>query len=598
MVEKNSRHVVLELTTPGFTAEPEPDGSVRISIPGFTDGAEPGSPAIPVLRSWVELESGVGARIGSVRPENVQVFSLRPTAAEAPELVATPEGTVVAGRSARGEGAAFRRGGLYPESAARVVELGYQGETRKALVELAPIRWNRTTGELSFARRLSVELSFSGRETARRKRIEERAVARRLVTRERGLYGVSFEELFGRSRRGISADTLRLSRLGQTVAIHLEPDRTLFGRGSRLFFLSEGASANPYGDEAVYELELKSRGTKMPVVSTTPTGNPLSLAWQQEDREENRYYQAGLLESEDLWFWDLLFAPVTRSYSFELTALPSTSEPAGVSVWLQGVSDFDSSPDHHLRLRVNGTFLLESMLEGKGSLKMTAEIPAGVLREGENSLEIENVGDTEASYSMVMLDRFQVSYPRRLVPNAGRLEGTFRESGVAEVEGASDAFVLDTTEKDARWLGSGTRFRVEASRRYLVVSPEAVRTPGIRSVSSSGLMSPRNQADYLVVGPRAFLGIAQPLLDLRRGQGLRSKAIAIEDVYSEFGFGEERPEAVREFLSHAYHSWQKPSPRYVLLLGDGTYDFKDYLETGVKNRVPPFLVKTSYLWTA
>ena len=36
----------------------------------------------------------------------------------------------------------------------------------------------------------------------------------------------------------------------------------------------------------------------------------------------------------------------------------------------------------------------------------------------------------------------------------------------------------------------------------------------------------------------------------------------------------------------------------VVLLGDATYDFQDYLRTGVRNRVPPFMVKTSYLWTA
>jgi hypothetical protein len=36
----------------------------------------------------------------------------------------------------------------------------------------------------------------------------------------------------------------------------------------------------------------------------------------------------------------------------------------------------------------------------------------------------------------------------------------------------------------------------------------------------------------------------------------------------------------------------------VLLLGDGTYDFKDYLGTGVKNQIPPLVTRTSYLWTA
>jgi hypothetical protein len=35
-----------------------------------------------------------------------------------------------------------------------------------------------------------------------------------------------------------------------------------------------------------------------------------------------------------------------------------------------------------------------------------------------------------------------------------------------------------------------------------------------------------------------------------------------------------------------------------LLLGDATYKFKDFLETGVTNQMPPLMVKTSYLRTA
>ncbi len=593
VVERNARGVLLELVTPGFTAAPEADGSVRISIPGFAE-AEPGSPGIPVLRSWVELESGRGVRITSVRAEQVEVFSsLRPAAAGAPDAVATRFGTVVAGRRARREGASFRGPGLYPEELARLVEVGYQGEAKKALVELSPLRWNRTTGELVLARRLLVRLAFSGRDTpsrGRRAGDEARTVARRLSTRERGLYGVSLDELLGRGR---NFGALRLSRQGETVAIHVEP------ASSMLYFVSEGASANPYGDEAVYELELKAGGATMPAVPASPSGTAVSFYWQTEAREENRYYQAGLVEAGDRWFWDLLFAPVSKSYPFEVTALASTPEPARVSLWLQGVSDLGESPDHHLRLSVNGTFLSESTFDGKNPLEVTAEIPAGALREGENSLEIENVGDTGASYSMVMLDRFTVSYPRRLVAEAGLLEGSFSASGVAEVQGlGGGAFVLDVSQKPERWLGTKDHFSVEAGRRYLVVSPGAVRKPELEAVPRSQLRSSRNRADYLVIGPESFLDAVEPLLAQRRSQGLRSRAVSIEDVYSAFGFGETRPEAIREFLSYAYHHWQKPSPRYVLLVGDGTYDFKDNLKTGVKNQVPPLMVKTSYLWTA
>jgi hypothetical protein len=38
--------------------------------------------------------------------------------------------------------------------------------------------------------------------------------------------------------------------------------------------------------------------------------------------------------------------------------------------------------------------------------------------------------------------------------------------------------------------------------------------------------------------------------------------------------------------------------RYVVLLGDATYDTKDYMGTGVVNQVPAKLVKTEFVWTA
>jgi hypothetical protein len=125
-----------------------------------------------------------------------------------------------------------------------------------------------------------------------------------------------------------------------------------------------------------------------------------------------------------------------------------------------------------------------------------------------------------------------------------------------------------------------------------------VKTPTFRFPARRTLTNPRNQADYLLVAPRELLPAASPLLALREGQGLRTKAVTLEDVFDAFGFGEASPDALKRFLAHAYHSWQRPSPRYVVLLGDATYDPKDHLKTGVPNRIPPLITRTTYLWTA
>ena len=300
-----------------------------------------------------------------------------------------------------------------------------------------------------------------------------------------------------------------------------------------------------------------------------------------------------------------MFAPERKAYPFEVDRLSTVAESGRFSVWLQGTSDFLADPDHHVRVYVNGTLVQESSWDGKNGRLLETELLPGLLREGENLLELENVGDTAAQYSMVMLNRFSVRYPRVLRAEGGRLEGSWSESGVAAIGGLADgAHVVDVTESPRRWLSAvertsqdTVRFQAEAGRSYLAVDGNGIHRAEVRRPVANRLKSTRNRASYLVIAPAALLREAEPLLRHRRSQGLVAELVSTEAIYSEFGFGEATPRAIQDFLSYAYHRWRLP-PKYVLLLGDGTYDYKDYLQTGVVNQLPPFMVRTTYLWTA
>jgi hypothetical protein len=383
----------------------------------------------------------------------------------------------------------------------------------------------------------------------------------------------------------------------------VEPEGSRFERGSVLYFASGGAALNPHGVEAVYELALDEGGVQMPVADSPPHGGPVSHYWQLEERESDRLFQPTLLTTSDLWFWDYVPSRQTRSYPFSVDALAETGEPGRLRVWLQGASDYAADPDHHLRVSLNGVALGEASWDGKRGVVVEEDVPPGVPRDGENILELENVGDTGASYSLAILDRFSLSYPRRLVALNGQIHGWFDAGGTATVQGLGPgSVVLDTTEGVPLWLsgaqsaGAELSFRVEGKRRYLAVGAGSVRRPEVRPALPSDLKDAGRRADYLVIAPREFLAAAEPLLAHRRSQGLESLGVAIEEIFDVFGHGEGHPEALRSFLGWAYHSWESP-PRYVLLLGDATFAFKDEYGTGVPNQVPPYMVKDSYMWT-
>jgi hypothetical protein len=78
---------------------------------------------------------------------------------------------------------------------------------------------------------------------------------------------------------------------------------------------------------------------------------------------------------------------------------------------------------------------------------------------------------------------------------------------------------------------------------------------------------------------------------------LKVALIDIEDLYDEFGFGNKGPKAIKDFLGLAKARWQSP-PRFVLLVGDASFDPKNYYGFGDWDFLPTKLVDTGYMETA
>jgi hypothetical protein len=265
-----------------------------------------------------------------------------------------------------------------------------------------------------------------------------------------------------------------------------------------------------------------------------------------------------------------------------------------------GGSDTTDPQDHRVALSLNGTPLGEAAWDGMTPFTFSAPVPDSVLTEGANTLLLEGRGSPS---SAVYLDRFSLGHPRSLSPLAGSLEGTASHDGVVRASGFDPgAVLLEISPRATRWLGrsrsSEVAFAAQKDHRYLAVSPSALLRPLIRPVSLSSLRDPANRADWIAVAPRDFLPALEPLLLHRQAQGLDTASVAIEDVVAEFGFGETSPHALRDFLAFAYHHWTSPSPRYVLLLGDATYDPRGFFSgTSRRDLVPSPFVRSSFLWT-
>lgn len=374
---------------------------------------------------------------------------------------------------------------------------------------------------------------------------------------------------------------------------------TLFEQG-RLYFWGE-PSTSRYSAANVYRLTFDGTPLTFPAQDAAPDTNaPLPFYLHTVHLEENTLYEPEIQEG-DHWFWAYLPAPNTLETTFQAGAVVSEAE-GWAELTLHAVTDAPTlSPDHHVRLFINDTLVAEESWDGKGAYTLRGAIPAGTVRDGENSVRVELPGDLEVIADIVYVNAITLAYPRRFVLNEAPLLFTPTQAGVVQVEAVDGTpLVLDLSTAPPSRLegvqhdGQTLTFRVEANHRYAVATLEKARAPmRITPLAVQPDLRALTGADYVAVGPQDLLDALQPLLDHRRSQGLTPLAIPVEAIYDQFGNGLPEPEPIREFVRYAVDHWS-PAPRFLVLVGDATYDMRGYITPPEANRVPTFLTWTVY----
>jgi len=238
--------------------------------------------------------------------------------------------------------------------------------------------------------------------------------------------------------------------------------------------------------------------------------------------------------------------------------------------------------------------------------------------EGQNTLALL----CRSGVDSIALDRVDLTYPGSFEATENELKFTHGTGSRYQVSGftSNDLLAFDiTSPTDVRRIvhaevTGANPYTLDfeppagaGEKTYLVLSAGKVKTPeSLSKDTASSLFGAANEADYIVItlrelgwdgsgNPNAWL---RDLVSLREGQGLRVKVVDVEDVFDEFGYGISSPSAVRDFLQYAYENWARPAPRYVLLVGDGTYDPKgnwSWFSVDSTPYLPAYLTYTEYM---
>jgi hypothetical protein len=400
----------------------------------------------------------------------------------------------------------------------------------------------------------------------------------KLLVSSPGVYRVTGRDLLeaGWSQAMLDPARLSLSHAGQPVAVHVEGQAetmslTFYGQPPdsrytpyRAYWLSHGDGLTPM-----------ERGA---LASTAGA----SLVTVTQRFEQDKLYisraPGGGQAGSDQWFWQTVSAPRGITLALSIETPPLASEPAWLDMALWGSTSDPVEPDHALRLVLNGLPAGEYRWDGRDRRQQASfELPAGALFAGENELAVFLPGDTGAAADTILVDWVEVTYRCRLEDGlqANALPAAFESDS-----SPAGWPLLDITDPAAPlWVASaGEEDAAAVIRRLAPVALAHIQRPEVIPAQlTPDWHTPAVGADLLIIADPALSAAATPLIEWRAAQGLSAALLTTDQLYDQFGNGEPDPAAIHALIAHSQASWPEPHPRYVLLLGDASYDYRGVL---------------------
>jgi len=355
-------------------------------------------------------------------------------------------------------------------------------------------------------------------------------------------------------------------------------------------------------------------------------GADLTVLPHRVHYEENRIRDFPLVRAGlrwDRWFWFQIFQGSRIAFPVALPgALPGAQASLALRMWGKGVSVGGTVADHYVNLYWDRILIASGSWNFSDPRDFTA---SGFTVHANDTLEVEvpRVADPSdpRRFDQSYLAWFEVTYPRRLAAINDTLAFAADSSGVVHyaIAGVSDttaAWLLDRTDpespvrlvdgvfsappgpytlrvQDSLASGSPHRYFLASTARAPRPATVARYAPATTVHTTTDLLDPLNGADYVIVAPEALLAPAESLATYRsaRLSGFPSPRVAVattERIAAQLGGGSLTAVSIRNFLAYAFLHWTGPPPLYVCLLGDASYDPKNYLGFGAPDLLPAY----------
>ena len=371
---------------------------------------------------------------------------------------------------------------------------------------------------------------------------------------------------------------------------------------------------NPYTDTNCYWLTWGGEpGRRMAVRNCQPSPEPLVPLGSFTDTLHFEQEVFNPFNSGEFFYWANLRRSVSESvrrFSFPL----NIPDPAGTQATVRLTVHAGINSKHRLRWGLNGSADRELAWTGGPvaggadllvNYELTDSLAVGNLLAGANSLTIDLLKENADSIDAVYLNWSEVTYPRQYRAARGRLwfrmDPTYQEICRIQVTGfgTDSCLILDiyrpdqpvlvaTTEVYPAYLRFDDRWK-NGNCYYAAASSSWLKPVKIEAYAPARLRQEYSDVQYLIISADQFWPQAQALLahHQARPEKQPARAVKLSWVFNEYGFGLRDPAAIRNFLRDIYQASGGTSPAWCLLLGNGTYDYRNLGRSAPNSNLVP-----------
>ena len=433
-----------------------------------------------------------------------------------------------------------------------------------------------------------------------------------------GMYQLTYDDFIKSDVEGPFADTSlgdwRLYLGENEIPLEISSSDNIFNSGDSIRFFVKHV---PLLESKTIQLILspiKLKGNSEAVRISTKEGSPVGLpkATEAMNRivkvfEQNNKFIDGVSLNDQLdhfFYADLVNFPGMNTLTIN-TDLPGienfSQQNIEIKAYIKGRLGMSGEVvKHHLKLYLNNQEEGEFITSSNDREIVTFEVPAEKFSEHNNRIDLKVVGSFAPvnDYDFVLVDKVEIHYNTSNSSADGMTFITLADQLRAhKLDKFNSPLVLAYEVTDSHSpkrltntsiSNNGGSYLFEFGiddesdenglKNFVFISGDSFFKPHSISLNSGANFSLRNvdnEADFIIYGEKHLLEAVEELARMRESEGMEVKLLTPTQVYSEFSHGVKSSKALKDFILFSATHWRTP-PRYLLILGDGTYDPLDH----------------------